>query len=51
MDCGDAGHILVSKRVAEDLEEYGNWQPQLHDLGEFSVKHGVNVQRLQSLHR
>ena len=43
MDCGDAGHILVSKRVAEDLEEYGNWQPQLHDLGEFSVKHGVNV--------
>ena len=43
MDCGDAGHILVSKRVAEDLEEYGNWQPQLHDLGEFEVKHGVNV--------
>ena len=43
MDCGDAGHILVSKRVAEDLEEYGNWQPQLHDLGEFEVKHGVHV--------
>ena len=43
MDCGDAGHILLSKRVAEDLEEYGNWQPQLHDLGEFEVKHGLNV--------
>ncbi len=34
MDCGDAGHILLSKRVAEDLEHYGQWQPQLHDLGE-----------------
>ena len=43
MDCGDAGHILVSKRVAEDLEEYGNWRPQLHDLGEYAVKHGVNI--------
>ena len=43
MDCGDAGHILVSKRVAEDLEQYGNWQPHLHDLGEVEVKHGVRV--------
>src|SRR5436189_3216106 len=43
MDCGDAGHILLSKRVAEDLEQYGHWQPQLHDLGEVEVKHGVRV--------
>src|SRR5437868_4737573 len=43
MDCGDAGHILLSKRVAEDLGQYGDWQPQLHDLGEAEVKHGVRV--------
>src|SRR5437773_2491544 len=43
MDCGDAGHILLSKRVAEDLEQHGHWQPQLHDLGEVEVKHGVRV--------
>jgi TolB-like protein/class 3 adenylate cyclase len=43
MDCGDAGHILLSKRVAEDLEQYGHWQSQLHDLGEVDVKHGVRV--------
>src|SRR5262249_10872855 len=43
MDCGDAGHILMSKRVAEDLEQYTNWQPYLHDLGEIEVKHGVRV--------
>jgi adenylate cyclase len=43
MDCGDAGHILLSKRVVEDLEQYGHWQPQLHDLGEVEVKHGVRV--------
>ncbi|MGI8482214.1 MAG: adenylate/guanylate cyclase domain-containing protein, partial [Chthoniobacterales bacterium] len=43
MDCGDAGHILLSKHVAEDLEEYGHWQPHLHDLGECEVKHGVRV--------
>jgi class 3 adenylate cyclase len=43
MDCGDAGHILVSKHVAEDLEQYGHWQPHLHDLGECEVKHGVRV--------
>jgi TolB-like protein/class 3 adenylate cyclase len=43
MDCGDAGHILVSKHVAEDLEEYEQWRPLLHDLGTFEVKHGVRV--------
>ncbi len=43
MDCGDAGHILLSKRVADDLEEYRNWRPRLHDLGECEVKHGVRV--------
>ncbi|MEY2492571.1 MAG: hypothetical protein QOH24_1522 [Verrucomicrobiota bacterium] len=43
MDCGDAGHILVSKHVAEDLEQYGHWQPHLHDLGECEVKHGTRV--------
>ena len=32
MDCGDAGHILLSRHVAEDLEQYGHWQPHLHDL-------------------
>src|SRR5690348_3218659 len=40
MDCGDAGHILLSKRVAEDLIQYRHWQPYLHDLGECQVKHG-----------
>jgi TolB-like protein/tetratricopeptide (TPR) repeat protein/class 3 adenylate cyclase len=43
MDCGDAGHILLSKRVAEDLAQYRNWQPCLHDLGECQVKHDVTV--------
>jgi serine/threonine-protein kinase len=43
MDCADAGHILLSKRVAEDLAQSRQWQPHLHDLGECSVKHGVNV--------
>jgi TolB-like protein/class 3 adenylate cyclase/Tfp pilus assembly protein PilF len=43
MDCGDAGHILVSKRVADDLGEYGHWRPLLHDLGECEVKHGMRV--------
>src|SRR3989442_4255600 len=43
MDCGDAGHILLSKHVAEDLEQYGHWQPHLHDLGECEVKHGGRV--------
>src|SRR2546421_10588571 len=40
MDCGDAGHILLSKHVAEDLEEYEQWRPLLHDLGTLEVKHG-----------
>jgi len=43
MDCGDAGHILLSKHVAEDLEHYPRWQSYLHDLGECEVKHGVRV--------
>jgi len=43
MNCGDAGHILLSKHVAEDLEQYRQWQPHLHDLGECEVKHGVRV--------
>src|SRR6266566_174591 len=43
MDCGNAGHILVSRRAAEDLEQYRQWQPCLHDLGECEVKHGVRV--------
>jgi TolB-like protein/Tfp pilus assembly protein PilF len=43
MNCGDAGHILLSNRVAEDLEQYGHWQPLLHDLGECEVKHGVRL--------
>ncbi len=43
MDCGDAGHILLSKRVADDLAQDGWWRPQLHDLGECAVKHGVGV--------
>src|SRR5438105_5508343 len=43
MDCGDAGHILPSKHVAEDLEEYEKWRPFLHDLGSCKVKHGVRV--------
>ena len=43
MDCGDAGHILLSKHIAEDLEHSARWQPRLHDLGECEVKHGVRV--------
>ena len=43
MDCGDAGHILVSKRVADDLAQYRRWQPYLHDVGDVEVKHGVVV--------
>src|SRR5213595_3356311 len=43
MDCGDAGHILVSKRVADDLEQYAQWRPLLHDLGTCEVKHGVTL--------
>ena len=43
MDCGDAGHILLSKRVAEDLEQYRQWRPYLYELGECEVKHGARV--------
>jgi len=43
MDCGDADHILLSKRVAEDIEQYAHWQPLLHELGECEVKHGVTL--------
>ena len=43
MDCGDAGHILLSRHVAEDLEQYPRWRPLLHDLGVCEVKHGVRV--------
>jgi hypothetical protein len=43
MACGDAGHILVSKHVAEDLEEYEHWRPLLHDLGTCEVKYGMRV--------
>jgi serine/threonine-protein kinase len=43
MDCGDAGHILISRRVAEDLEHYPRWQPHLRDLGEVEVKYGRHV--------
>src|SRR5438128_10765525 len=43
MDCGDGGHILLSKHVADDLEQYRQWRSHLHDLGECEVKHDVRV--------
>lgn len=43
LDCGDAGHILLSKHVADDLEQYRHWQPFLRDLGECEVKHGLRL--------
>src|SRR5437764_11469261 len=43
LDCGDAGHILLSAHVAEDLAQYRHWQPYLHDLGECEVKHGLRL--------
>src|ERR1700736_5418716 len=43
MACGDAGHILLSKHVADDLAQYRHWQPYLHDLGEWEVKHGLRL--------
>ena len=43
LDCGDAGHILLSGHVAEDLAQYRHWQPYLHDLGECEVKHGLRL--------
>src|SRR5437762_400873 len=44
MDCGDAGHILLSKRVAEDLEQFAHWRPHLYHLGECEVKHGEKIE-------
>src|SRR5437899_10689179 len=46
MDCGDAGHILVSKRVADDLEHYSQWRSLLHELGECEVRHGLRISLL-----
>ena len=43
MDCGDAGHILLSKHVADDLEQYPRWRSFLHELGQCEVKHGVRI--------
>ena len=43
MDCGEAGHILLSRRTAEDLGQYSRWAPHLHDLGEVEVKHGARI--------
>src|SRR6266446_2669243 len=43
MDCGDAGHILISKRVADDLAQDSLWQPLLHEQGEIEVKHGAKI--------
>jgi len=50
MDCGDAGHILLSKRLADDLAEYRHWRPYLHDLGECEVKHGLRL-HVVNLHK
>ena len=43
MDCGDAGHILLSRHLADDFAEYRHWRPYLHDLGECEVKHGLRL--------
>jgi TolB-like protein/Tfp pilus assembly protein PilF len=43
MDCGDAGHILLSKHAADDVQHFGEWQSHLHELGECEVKHGVRL--------
>src|SRR5437773_3723455 len=43
MDCGNAGHILLSKHIAEDLEDYARWRPYLHELGECETKHGERI--------
>jgi TolB-like protein/Tfp pilus assembly protein PilF len=43
LDCGDAGHILLSGHLAEDLTQYRHWQPHLQDLGEYEVKHGLRL--------
>src|SRR5205085_2007942 len=49
MDCGDSGHILLSARAADDLAEHAEWKPQLHELGELQIKHGVRL-RVASLY-
>jgi len=43
MDCGEAGHILLSKRVAEDLEQFKHWRPHLYHLAECELKHGEKI--------
>src|SRR4029077_5156123 len=43
MDCGDAGHILLSRHVAEDLQDYPEWRPYLHEVGQCEVKHGETI--------
>jgi adenylate cyclase len=43
MDCGDAGHILLSRHVADDLKHYSRWRPYLHEIGECKVKHGETI--------
>ena len=43
MDCGDAGHILLSKHLADDLADFRHWRPHLHDLGECEVKYGLRL--------
>src|SRR5260370_40385120 len=43
MDCGDDGHILLSKHLADDLAQYRHWRPYLHDFGECEVKHGLRL--------
>jgi TolB-like protein/class 3 adenylate cyclase/Tfp pilus assembly protein PilF len=50
LECGDAGHILLSGHLAEDLTQYRHWQPYLHDLGECEVKHGLRL-RLFNLYK
>ncbi len=50
MDCGDAGHILLSKHLVDDLAEYRHWRPYLHDLGQCEVKHGQKI-RIFNLHK
>ncbi len=50
MDCGDAGHIILSQHVAEDLAQYRHWKPHLYDLGEVEVKHGLRL-HLVNLHK
>ena len=51
MDCGDAGHILLSKHVAEDLEEYGHWQPHPARSWECEVKHGNRIHNREPLYQ